>query len=123
MLELDKIFVAKNKKALLEEMAMQLAKAKELIDVASVNPEAVSGAFVGLADAIGSIDSYFKEYMLLRRGEIPTPNVIGFQVFMPMRKRSICQMTLWIMRNLKQSVFLKSRGASNIALTYPRRNA
>ncbi len=81
MLELDKIFVAKNKKALLEEMAMQLAKAKELIDAASVNPEAVSGAFVGLAAAIGSIDSYFKEYMLLRRGEIPTPNVIGFQVF------------------------------------------
>lgn len=81
MLELDKIFVAKNKKALLEEMAMQLAKAKELIDMASVNPEAVSGAFVGLAAAIGSIDSYFKEYMLLRRGEIPTPNVIGFQIF------------------------------------------
>lgn len=81
MLELDKIFVAKNKKALLEEMAMQLAKAKELIDLASVNPEAVSGAFVGLAAAIGSIDSYFKEYMLLRRGEIPTPNVIGFQAF------------------------------------------
>jgi hypothetical protein len=81
MLELDKIFVAKNKKALLEEIAMQLAKARELIDVASVNPEAVSGAFVGLAAAIGSIDSHFKEYMLLRRGEIPTPNVIGFQIF------------------------------------------
>jgi len=81
VLELDKIFVAKNKKALLEEMAMQLTKARELIDVASVNPEAVSGAFVGLAAAIGSIDSYFKEYMLLRRGEIPTPNVIGFQIF------------------------------------------
>lgn len=81
MLDLDKIFVAKNKKALLEEMAMQLSKARELIDLASVNPEAVSGAFIGLAAAIGAIDSYFKEYMLLRRGEIPTPNVIGFQMF------------------------------------------
>jgi hypothetical protein len=53
-------------------MAMQLAKAKELIDIASVNSEAMPGVFVGLAAAIGFIDSYFKEYMLLRRGEIPT---------------------------------------------------
>ena len=81
MLELDKIFVAKNKRALLEEITMQLAKARELIDMVSVNSEALAGGFVGIAATVGAIDGFFREYMLLRRGEIPTQHLIGFQVF------------------------------------------
>jgi len=80
--DLDKIFVAKNKRALLEEMAMQLSKAHELIDIASTSPDGVAGAFVGLAACMGMIDGFFKEYMLLRKGEIaPTTAAIGFHAF------------------------------------------
>ncbi len=81
MIELDKLFVAKNKRALLEEIALLLSKSQEYIDLASVNPDAKDGALLGLVAIVSSVTSYFKEYMLLRRGEIPTANLIGFQVF------------------------------------------
>jgi len=79
--ELDKAFVAKNKKALLEEIAMQLSKSQDLVDLASTNPDGLAGAFVGLSACVGKIDSYFKEYMLLRRGEMPVQRLIGFAAF------------------------------------------
>lgn len=81
MQELDKAFVAKNKKALLEEIAMQLSKSQDLVDLASTNPDGLAGAFVGLSACVGKIDSYFKEYMLLRRGEMPVQRLIGFAAF------------------------------------------
>ena len=48
MQELDKAFVAKNKKALLEEIAIQLSRARELIDKASLNSEDIAGSFAGV---------------------------------------------------------------------------
>lgn len=81
MVELDKTFVAKNKKALLEEISMQLSKARELIDMVCMNPDSLPAAFVGIGTVIGTVDSYFKQYIVLRRGEIPTHAQIGFQAF------------------------------------------
>lgn len=81
MQELDKAFVAKNKKALLEEIAIQLSKSQDLVDLASTNPDGLAGAFVGLSACVGKIDSYFKEYVLLRRGEMPVQRLIGFAAF------------------------------------------
>jgi hypothetical protein len=79
--ELDKTFVAKNKKALLEEIAIQLSRARELIDNASINSEAIAGAFAGVASSVGSIEAFFKQYMLLRKGEITQQRMIGFGAF------------------------------------------
>jgi hypothetical protein len=79
--ELDKTFVAKNKKALLEEIAIQLSRARELIDNASLNSEAIAGSFAGLCSSVGCIEAYFKQYMLLRKGEITQQRMIGFAVF------------------------------------------
>ena len=81
MQELDKAFVAKNKKALLEEIAIQLSRAREMIDNASVNSEAIAGAFAGVCSCVGSIDGFFKQYMLLRKGEITQQRMIGFGAF------------------------------------------
>lgn len=81
MQELDKAFVAKNKKALLEEIAIQLSRARELIDMASANSEMMAGAFVGVSSSVGAIESFFKQYMLLRKGEITQQRLIGFGAF------------------------------------------
>ena len=81
MQELDKSFVAKNKRALLEEIAIQLERARSLIDNASVNSEAIAGAFAGVASSVGAIESFFKQYMLLRKGEISQQRLIGFGAF------------------------------------------
>jgi len=79
--ELDKAFVAKNKKALLQEIAIQLARGRELIDFASMNSDGIAGAFAGVCSSFASIESFFKQYMLLRSGEIPPQNLIGFSMF------------------------------------------
>ena len=81
MQELDKTFVAKNKRALLEEIAIQLSRARELIDNASMNSEMIAGAFAGVSSSVGAIEGYFKQYMLLRKGEITQQRLIGFAVF------------------------------------------
>ena len=81
MQELDKAFVAKNKKALLEEIAIQLSRARELIDNASMNSEMIAGAFAGVSSSVGAIESFFKQYMLLRKGEISQQRMIGFGAF------------------------------------------
>lgn len=83
MQKLDEIFVAKNKRALLEEIGIQIEKGQNLISVASVSPgaEAAQAVLCGLSNVIGSLDFLYKQYIILRSGEISPFSRIGFGAF------------------------------------------